>query len=347
MKGSGLMKKKMQMIRNFIIFILLIILTFILIFRNYDYKITMDIMLKADFKFIILATIVMFLNISFESLNVKNILNTLGKKVPLLRMIKYTLIGFFFSGITPAAGGGQPMEVYYMKRDRIPVTSSTIALLLETISFHIVTIICGLIGLALNYKLTTNGFIYIFIVGLTLKMILLAIMLICLFSKKLSDTLVKWFINILKKFKYQKIDELTNEVTKALNDYHESAKFIKKHQGIFIKSTLTVFIQVLFYYSVTYFIYRSFGLNDHSYLTIISLQALLFVSVASIPLPGAVGISESAFLKLYITIFGLTNLASATILTRCVNFYLFMIIGFVVVLIHILYLNKKKQKVTN
>ena len=171
MKGSGLMKKKMQMIRNFIIFILLIILTFILIFRNYDYKITMDIMLKADFKFIILATIVMFLNISFESLNVKNILNTLGKKVPLLRMIKYTLIGFFFSGITPAAGGGQPMEVYYMKRDRIPVTSSTIALLLETISFHIVTIICGLIGLALNYKLTTNGFIYIFIVGLTLKMI--------------------------------------------------------------------------------------------------------------------------------------------------------------------------------
>ena len=172
-------------------------------------------------------------------------------------------------------------------------------------------------------------------------------MLICLFSKKLSDTLVKWFINILKKFKYQKIDELTNEVTKALNDYHESAKFIKKHQGIFIKSTLTVFIQVLFYYSVTYFIYRSFGLNDHSYLTIISLQALLFVSVASIPLPGAVGISESAFLKLYITIFGLTNLASATILTRCVNFYLFMIIGFVVVLIHILYLNKKKQKVTN
>ena len=340
------MKNKMQMIRNFIIFILLIILTFVLIFKNYDYKETINIILNVDIKYIILAIIVMFLNISLESLNIKNILSILGKRIPLLRMIKYTLIGFFFSGITPAAGGGQPMEVYYMKRDRIPVTSTTIALLIETISFHIVTIICGLIGLALNYKLTTNGFLYIFGVGLTLKFFLLAIMIIFLFSKKLSDILVKWFISIMTKFKYSKIDELTKDVNNALDDYHESAKFIKKNRGIFIKSTITVFFQVMMYYTVTYFVYRSFGLTEHSYLTIITLQALLFVSVASIPLPGAVGISETAFLKLYITIFGLTNLASATILTRCVNFYLFMIISFIVVIIHLINLNKKKQKVT-
>ena len=79
------------------------------------------------------------------------------------------------------------------------------------------------------------------------------------------------------------------------------------------------------YYTVSYFVYRSFGLNDHSYFKLITLQALLFVSVASLPLPGAVGISESAFLKLYITIFGIANLAGATIITRGINFYLFMI----------------------
>ena len=143
------------------------------------------------------------------------------------------------------------------------------------------------------------------------------------------------------------MEEVTESVNNALNDYHESSKFIKKHQGILIKSILIVFIQVIFYYSVTYFVYRSFGLNNHSYLTIISLQALLFVSVASIPLPGAVGISETAFLKLYITIFGAANLASATILTRGVNFYLYMIISFVVVLIHVINISKKKKMVTN
>lgn len=338
------MNTKKRMIRNVIIFIMLIILTFVLIFKNYDFKNTIAIIFKTDIKFIILAIIAMFLNITFESLNIKHILKTLGNNVTLRKMISYTLIGFFFSGVTPASGGGQPMEVYYMRKDNIPITSTTIALLLETCSFHIVTILFGLIGLGLNYNLTTNGFIYIFAVGLTLKFILLLIMLICLFSRRLSNVLVKLFIKLLKKIKYSRIDEATDSINKALQEYHHSSKYIKEHKGIFINSTIIVTIQVLMYYTVTYFIYRSFGLDTYSYFKIISLQALLFVSVASIPLPGAVGISETAFLKLYITIFGVANLAGATILTRGVNFYLFMLISLVVVIINMI---RKKKEIEN
>ena len=335
------MKQRYKMIRNFIIFILLIVLTFVLIFKNYDYKTTVDIILKADAKFTLLAVFVMFLNIAFESLNIKTILNSLGSKVSLGKMISYSLVGFFFSGITPAAGGGQPMEIFYMKRECIPVTSSTIALLLETCSFHIVTILFGIIGLIYNYDLTKNGFIYVFIIGLILKLFLLSVMLICLFSKKLSDVLVEIFLKILRIFKYSKIDEVTSNVNKALDEYHKSAKYIKKNRGVLTKSTLIVTIQVLMYYTVTYFVYRSFGLNTYGYFKLITLQALLFVAVASIPLPGAVGISESAFLKLYVTIFGVTNLASATIITRGINFYLYMIISMVVVIIYMIKNDKK------
>ena len=341
MKGSVVMKTRMRMIRNIIIFILLIVLTFILIFKNYDYKSTIDIILKTNLKYIILGALAMFLNITFESINIKHILKTLGSNVTLGNMIGYTMIGFFFSGITPAAGGGQPMEIYYMRKEGIPITSSAVALLLETCSFHIVTIIFGLIGLIMNYKLTLNGFIYIFIVGLVLKLFLLLIMLICLFSKKLSGTLVNIFIKFLKMIKYSKVDEVKVSVGKTLEEYRNSSKHIKKHRGIFISSTLIVAIQVIMYYTVTYFVYRSFGLNTYDYFKIISLQALLYVAVASIPLPGAVGISETAFLKLYITIFGVANLAGATIITRGLNFYLYMIISLVVVLIFTI--NHKKK----
>ena len=64
----------------------------------------------------------------------------------------------------------------------------------------------------------------------------------------------------------------------------------------------------------------------------IFIQALLFVSTSSIPLPGAVGISESAFLKIYITVFGIERVASAMLLSRGVSFYLFMIISLFVVI---------------
>ena len=336
------MQNSKQMLRNLIIFIILMILIFVLLFKNYDFNNTFNIILKVDYKYIILATIVMFLNITIESINIKNILNSLGKKVSLPKMIKYSLIGFFFSGITPAAGGGQPMEIYYMKKDKIPVNSSTIALLLETCSFHIVTIIWGLIGVIINHKLLNKGLIIIFIVGMFLKLLILLIMLICLFWKKLSDFLINIFIKFLTKIKYRNLEEVSNNVKDFLKQYHDSSLFIKKHKGILLKSIIIVSFQVLMYCSVTYFVYRSFNLNDYSYFKIITLQALLFTPVASIPLPGAVGISESTFLKLYITIFGTSNLASALVLSRGINFYLIMIISMIVV-ISSMYIPKKKK----
>ena len=35
----------------------------------------------------------------------------------LLQCIGYAFIGFFYSGITPSASGGQPMQLYYIKKD--------------------------------------------------------------------------------------------------------------------------------------------------------------------------------------------------------------------------------------
>ena len=337
------MQNKKQMFRNLIIFILLMTLTFVLVFKNYDFNNTFNIILKTDIKYIILAIIVMFINITIESFNIKSILKSLGKEISLIKMIKYTLVGFFFSGITPAAGGGQPMEIYYLKKDKIPVNSSTIALLLETCSFHIVTIIWGIIGVIINHNLLTKSLVIIFIVGMFLKLLILAVMLICLFWQKLSDFLINIFIKFLTKIKYHNLEEISNNVKEFLKQYHDSSLFIKKHKGILLNSIIIVSFQVLMYYTVTYFVYRAFGLNNYGYFKIISLQALLFVSVASIPLPGAVGISESTFLKLYITIFGVSNLASALILTRGINFYLFMIISMIIVM-STMYIPKKKMK---
>lgn len=337
------MQNKKQIIRNAIIFILLMALTFVLVFKNYDLEKTIDIILKVDYKYIILAIVAMFLNITFESLNIKEILKSLGKKTTLLKSIKYTLIGFFFSGITPGGGGGQPMEIYYMKKEKIPVNSSTLALLIEVCSFHIITIILGIIGLILNTNLLGNGFIWIFIIGGTFKLIILVVMLICLFSQRLSNFIVDVFLKFLTKIKYKNLDKITNEVNEFLEQYHAGSKFIKDHHNIFLKSNLIVFLQVICNYSITYFVYRSFGLNEYSFVSMIFIQALLIVSTSSIPLPGAVGISESAFLKIYVSVFGLEKLASAMLLSRGVNFYLFMIISLLVVVFNTI----KKKKIIN
>ena len=78
----------------------------------------------------------------------------------------------------------------------------------------------------------------------------------------------------------------------------------------------------------------------------LSLQALLYLSVASIPLPGSVGVSEGAFLSIYEYIYGAEILASAMVISRGISFYLFMVIGSIVVLVTTIFNmnNKKKNK---
>jgi len=49
------------------------------------------------------------------------------------------------------------------------------------------------------------------------------------------------------------------------------------------------------YHSIPYIIYLSFGLNEANFLQFLSLQAVLYISVSSIPLPVAVGASEIRF----------------------------------------------------
>ena len=96
--------------------------------------------MNANKIYVLLAVIAMLLDFTFESLNIKLILSSLGNKVSLFKTLKYTLIGFFFSGITPASSGGQPMEIYYMNKEDIPINNATLVLLVEVCSFHIVTI---------------------------------------------------------------------------------------------------------------------------------------------------------------------------------------------------------------
>ena len=63
------------------------------------------------------------------------------------------------------------------------------------------------------------------------------------------------------------------------------------------------------------------------------MQAILYTTVSGIPIPGAVGVSETLFLKLYGEAFGKTLLNGAMLLFRFASFYLYIIIFLVVFLI--------------
>ena len=320
-------------IRNLILFLLLIFLTFYIIFKVQNMGDIIKIVRSADIKFIIIAVGFMFLYFTCETINVTRTLKELGEKSTFLRNFRYTLIGFFFSSITPAASGGQPMEIYYMSRDGLNVANSTLALLINLTSMQIATISIGLISLIFNFAYMNTALIIFFVVGILLNCSALALLLISICSKRMTDGLIRFAIKVMKFFKVRNMEKKEEWIRGELSKYQSNAVYVKTHKKLIFKTILTTYIQFLIYYSVPYWIYRSFGYNTSNIFEVLSMQAVLFATVSGIPSPGAVGVSEGGFLELFKKFYPKEKIASSMVLCRGVNFYLFVLVSCIIVMI--------------
>ena len=323
-------KKIKKTIRNLIVFILLIGLTFYLIFKDQNVLEILNIAVSVKKRYILVAIIAMCLYLLGETINITRILKELGEKSTFLRNIRYTLIGFFFSSITPAASGGQPMEIYYMHKEKIAVANSTLALLVHLTSFQIVTITLGILSTILHFEIVKSGLIYLVILGILLNSTALTLLAISIFSKRLSKGLINFAVKVLRFFRIPNIEKKQESLEKELEKYQESAVYIKEHKKLMIKTLVTTFIQVIIYYSIPYWVYLAFGFTGYNFFQIVTLQAMLYATVSGIPSPGAVGVSEGAFIEIFKGVFPATMINSAILLNRGASFYLFVIISAII-----------------
>ena len=340
-------KKIRKTITNLIIFILLIILTFSIVFQGQDVSEIFNIIKNVKIEYIFIGIIAMCIYIMGETINIGRILKELGEKSSFIRNIRYTLIGFFFSAITPAASGGQPMEIYYMHKDNIKVAHSTLALLLHLCSFQIVSLTFGILSAIIHFDVLKSGLIYLFILGIALNMSALALLIIGIFSKRLSAALVRGFVKLLKFFRIKKIEEKQEKLERELASYQESAVYIKNHKLLMVKTLITTLIQMLVYYSIPYWVYLAFGYSTEKIWTLLTLQAVLYATVSGIPLPGSVGASEGGFIGIFRNVFPQAMINSAMILNRGISFYLFVLISAVVVIYSTLKDKKETKLIEN
>lgn len=337
-------RKIKKMIRNFILFIILIILTFYIILKDQDVTQIFSLVKNAKYQYIVIAVICMCIYVIGEAINIGRTLKMLNEKITFISSIKYALIGFFFSGITPAASGGQPMQIYYMHKEKITIANSTLALLINLSSTQIVTISIGLISIIFNYKYLNNALVILFILGIALNASALALLLIAIFSKKMLRKLIDFVIKIMKKLKIKNIEEKQQRLESEISKYHDSSDYIKNNKLVILKTIITTYIQFIAFYSVSYWVYRSFGLSGQNIVQITTIQSLLYATVSAIPSPGAVGVSEGGFLAIFASILPENMINSVMLLTRGVSFYLLIFVSMIITIINILIQKKLKNE---
>lgn len=339
------MGKTKKIIRNFIIFIILIVLTFSIIFKDQNIFDIFKILKNVNKGYVLIAIFCMCLYFLCDAINIRRTLTILEEKNSLLKNIRYSLIGFFFSGITPAASGGQPMQIYYMYKEGISVANSTLALLINLSCIQIVTISIAIFSLFFNYKYLTIPLIWFLIIGVLLNLSALVLLLISIFSKRMTKGLIFFVVKVLKFFRIKNVDKKQEKLENELKKYQSSANYIKNNKYVVFKILVTTYFQFILFYSISYWIYRAFGLSGYNIFEITTMQAVLYATVSGIPSPGAVGVSEGGFLAIFNSVFPGTMLSSAMLLNRGINFYLFIIISAIVVFITAM--SDKKEIVIN
>ena len=93
---------------------------------------------------------------------------------------------------------------------------------------------------------------------------------------------------------------------------------------------------------VSYFIYKSFGLNDYSVFAIIAFQVCAAIAADFLPTPGGVMVLEGIILSVNELLYKNDYVLYSVLLQRSISFYLLILLSFAFYLIF--YYNKKRGK---
>lgn len=276
---------------------------------------------------LVLAVLCHFINLFIDNVLVYKFARTAIPQFTFKNAVKISMIGQFFSAVTPSATGGQPMQIYAMSTKKIDPGASTSALIQKFLVYQTVLTIYGILAILIKFSyffsldkivrlLTTAGFIA--------QAIVICALIIFSFNKKFTHKVIVFIFTLLSKVKIIRNPE--NKITRLesnLEIFHKGNSDLYKNKRLLIETHLLTALQIGFYFLIPYCIFRSFNLQTNAYV-VDMLCAQAFINMVSwiVPLPGASGGAEAASAVFLHPFFDETTIKSAVVITRIISYYL-------------------------
>ncbi len=332
---EGLQNKKSQLL-GIGFMLILMIASIMYVLKDESINSVMAAIHSVKAGYILIAIALMLGYIICEGINIWITMRALNKKTSVKDCIEYGFVGFYFSSITPSSSGGQPAQVYFMNRKGISITSSSLGLMILLFAHQLVVMLYGLIALFIKPEFMVShkaGFHLLLAYGLISNAIILFGILFLIFLPKVVFKILNTMGKLLYKIRIIKNkDKLREKISQSLEEYERGAIYMKKNPKILLYVILVTILQITMLFAIPYVIYLGFGLRKFSMMDLILTQAILNIAVSSLPLPGAVGASESVFVDMFRNFFG-SLVVPGMLLTRIANFYIVLIISGIVSLI--------------
>lgn len=249
-----------------------------------------------------LGVVFLVLSVLCEARNLGMILKLIGHRKSLKDCTVYASSDLYFSAITPSATGGQPAAAYYMTKDGVPLSQSSAILVLNVSIYTLGLLVIGLLALFIRPDFYT-GFApnerLCFWLGIGFHGLLILACLLFMFSKKtvlLVGNLVIRLLSALRIFKDR--DAKLAAYRASIANYRACVQIIKENPAIIFRLLFYSVMQRVLLMPITYLTFLACGV-EVGFADTLVMQAYCTVGASAIPLPGAVGISETLFVDMF------------------------------------------------
>ncbi|MBQ8536144.1 MAG: flippase-like domain-containing protein [Clostridia bacterium] len=245
--------------------------------------------------------------------------------------VSIALTGIYYSNITPGASGGQPMQVYYLKKRDVPIGIGSSAVTVKFFCYQLMVMVIGTVAWLMYPEFVAQQVgpsMWILVVGYICNSVSVSFVLLMAVNKRLVRFFIQLFIKVGCKLHICKDAEAaTQKWEGTLSTFHASVMLLRNRPKELIAQLLISTAQFIFMILVVVCVYHGFGLSGHTFGQLMTLGMMLYISAAYTPLPGASGAQEGVFALYFAGVFPQSHLFVALLIWRFFTYYISLIVG--------------------
>ncbi len=319
--------------KNSIILLIITVAVLVCVLKD-DFGNIVNTLSGANYGWIIIALLCFFVGIGFEAKAYQEIIQGYEYEYTFKKSYRMLLITKFFNGITPFSSGGQPMQIYMLKKDGIRLTKATNIIIQNFIIYQAALVIFGIIAILINNSLKlfteVNLLKQLVTIGFLINTLVMVGLVVISFSSKFNHFIVNKSISILSKFKLVKDKEKTlAKWREKVDDFHEGAEYLKKNKMLCFRTFIYNMIYLTLNYVMPYFVILALASTstDATPLKTICASAYVLIMGSFVPIPGASGGIEYGYLRFFGNFITGTLLKASLLIWRTISYYLPMLVG--------------------
>ncbi len=324
----------MKNLRKNSILLLLITAVVVVFVLKDDFPDIMKSVMNSNLLYLVIALFIFALGLLFEAKAYQEIIEEYNHSYTLWQAYKMLIITKFFNGITPFSSGGQPMQVYLLKRDGIRITKATNIIIQNFIIYQAALVTVGVFAVAVNHFnpiFEATLLKHLVRVGFIMNTLVMIGLVIVSVSSRFNHFILRKTIWLLDRLHIIKgADKVLARWEERVNDFHEGTDYLKRNPFLCVRTYFYNIIYLVLVYSMPFFVIL--GLNHGSMegvtvLKVIVANAYVAIMGAFVPIPGASGGIEFGYFKFFGNFVKGPILKASLLLWRTISYYIPMVVG--------------------